>query len=136
MSNSEVQKRPLGISLLSFLFAWLALAGAGNGWNALNGVFPDVPPAFAYLGFAYAATALISAVGLWLMKAWSLHVLYSWMVLCLVLFFVVGGFEGGGLLGRLGFLVFIMIAFIGLHRYVSTRLVAIARPAGDEAPAE
>ncbi len=97
-------KRPLGITILSLLLAWLAVAGFGNAviWNlsTVQELMQKLPPsermpivggpAFTAIALVYGVTAALASVTLWRMHpaaslaygAWCIAVLLSglWMV--------------------------------------------------------
>ncbi len=77
----------------------------------------------------YGITALFSAIGLWLMRQWSLVAIRTWTV-SYTLFLIVPGdmlnkIMQGGVAGMLGFFVFIIVLFWLFDRYVKSKLTAV-----------
>ena len=122
-------KRPFGMTILSLVLAWLGLAGAGNGWLILSGSFAEMPAVFGVLALAYSATAFPACIGLWRMQSWGLNALRAWMGVCVLFFasftYAFSDFILGGILGGIGFLVFVGVLFLGLNGYVSSKLCRI-----------
>lgn len=126
MTMSESKKRPGGITVLSVLLAWLAIAGALNAWFIFSGDSPDLGPAFGLVALVYALSALAACIGLWRMAPWALRALHTWMVICLLIFaglaYTFEDFIRGGIPGLVGFSLFIGLFFLGIHRFVQTKL--------------
>ena len=92
--------RPVGITVLSFVLGWLAIAGIGNAivWNlgavqSLLAQMPtshQIPPIFGGLLFtstalAYGFSAAAACVGLWRMRPWARKAYAAWCVTVLLL---------------------------------------------------
>ena len=120
-------KRPIGISILAFVFIWLTIAGLGNAWVIIEGKNSGLPVILGYIALIYGLTTLVASVGLWMMKIWGLYAVRTWMILCGIFFI---GFMAvfnrsffGGILTSIGFLVFIGIIFGFLNSYVTSKLI-------------
>jgi uncharacterized membrane protein (DUF2068 family) len=99
LDSSPSKSRPLGITVLSVLLGWLAIAGFGNAiaWNlpSVRAMLSQLPTAvsnampdgllFATLALAYGATATASCVGLWRMRPWAPQAYLAWCIVLLVL---------------------------------------------------
>ena len=111
---------------MSLLLGWLAVAGALNAWFIFSGDYPELGLMFGFVALLYAAAALSSCIGLWLMKSWAPRALHGWMVMCLLIFaafaFLFDDFFKGGIPGIIGFAVFIGLLFLGIHRYVESQM--------------
>ena len=75
ISASGPGQRPLGVTLISIVLGWLALAGLGNavlshGWGSI----------FAAMALLYGVAALASCVGLWRMSPWANRAYLAWCV--------------------------------------------------------
>ena len=101
MSHTPASKqRPLGITILSLILGWLAVAGFGNAivWNLQivrdlarqipnSGTASRMPlggPMLTIVLLAYGATAAASCIGLWRMKAWAHRAYLAWCAVVLV----------------------------------------------------
>ncbi len=119
-------KRPGGITVISVVLAWLAIAGALNAWFIFSGDTPDLGPPFGFAAVIYSIAALAACIGLWRMAPWGLRALHVWMVVCILIFagftYAFDDFIRGGIPGLLGFALFIGLFFLGIQRYVSTKL--------------
>jgi hypothetical protein len=125
-------RRPAGITILSLLLGWLAVAGTLNAWFIFSGDVPDLGPIFGTAALIYAACAFLACLALWKMKPWALAALNIWMAVCL---FIFAGFAArfehfivGGIPGLVGFGVFIGLLFLGIHTYVKTRIEGPEQP--------
>lgn len=118
-------KRPGGITILSLLLGWLGIVGIMNAWFIFSGQSPDLEPAYGIGAVFYAASSLAACVGLWRMAPWAVRALHAWMLVCVVIFAGFALFEDdfirGSIPGLIGFVLFIGLFFLGVHRYVVTR---------------
>ncbi len=123
---TQERKRPVGMVILGLLLGWLSIAGVANALVIFSSEMPPLGTGFGILALVYAATAMAACIGLLAMKPWGLKALHSWMLVCLVLFVTFAlqfeDFILGGVMGLLGFGVFVGLLFMGMHRYVSARL--------------
>ena len=71
-----MRKRPISLTIISLLLAWLALAGFANAAAGLMG--NRIIPA------AYGLTALIAAVALWKKKPWGFTAFITWSVVVIL----------------------------------------------------
>ena len=119
-------KRPVGIIISIIVLAWLAITGFMNGWTILSDPDGVVPKSIGYVAMFYAVTALLSVIGLWLMKQWGLLAIRIWMGACLLYLIVpddmLNKIMQGGVAGMLGFFVFIVVVFWLFDRYVKSKL--------------
>jgi len=114
------------MTVISVVLAWLALVGAVNAWFIFTGEVPDLPPAFGIAAVAYSLAALSACIGLWRMAPWGLRALHAWMVVCVLIFagfaYLFDNFIRGSIPGLIGFILFIGLFFLGIHRYAETKL--------------
>ena len=119
-------KRPTGFAILSFVMAWLGIAALMNAWLALTRVEPPIPRFLSPVMAAYGIAALATMVGLWKMRPWVLIALKSWMGICGLFMLSFGiyfkSLMQGGILGLLGFLIFVSVLFGFLYGYVEKNL--------------
>ena len=115
-------KRPGGITVLSLLLGWLGIVGIMNAWFIFSGQSPDLGLVYGIGAVVYAASSLAACAGLWRMATWALKALHTWMLVCVLIFagfaFFVDGFIKGSIPGFIGFVLFIGLFFLGMHRYV------------------
>jgi len=76
-------KRPKVFTILSVLFAYLAVIGTAKGLK-LIAPYGYVP---ASLSVIYGLTAMASAIGLWMFRPWALHTTIVWSITALLLMF-------------------------------------------------
>jgi hypothetical protein len=95
-------RRPIGITLVSLVLFWLFIAAVGNlfVWKSVGSAnFPPASPAatfanamnsssFVLLVSFYGVTALVAAVGTWLMRSWMPLAFLAWSIAAMLL----GGF--------------------------------------------
>jgi hypothetical protein len=125
-------KRPIAISLLSVALGWLSIAGFGNALIMFSGKVDQLgrlSPLYGLLALAYGLLALFASTNLWRMKPQGYGALRAWMLVCL-LFLVTFSVQFreymlGGYLGAIGFLIFVGLIFIGLSKYVQSKLSAV-----------
>jgi hypothetical protein len=107
--------RPVGITILSVLLAWLAVAGFGNAvvWNlpAVQHLLAQLPqavqppslrgPAFSAVCLAYGTTAAVASIALWRMHHAAPKAYAAWCLIVLLsgLWLVFAGFEPQEVLG-------------------------------------
>ena len=98
---AQLNRRPIGATVLSLILGWLALAGFGNAvaWRVAPHGFdqPLTPriatlvealqsPILPVLALAYGTTALAAAIGIWRMRPWAPSAFLSWSVAVIALF--------------------------------------------------
>lgn len=119
-------KRPTGFTILSFVMGWLGIAAFMNAWIVFTRVEPLIPILLAPVMVAYGIAALVTMVGLWKMRPWVLTALKSWMAICGLFMLSFGIYFNslmlGGVLGILGFLIFVSVLFGFLYGYVEKNL--------------
>lgn len=125
--KEATSRRPVGITWLCVLLAWLGVAGFGNAVVIFSRPVRLLPPWVGVITLAYALTASAAAVGLWRMRRWGLLALRAWMAACLILLgcFVVifpSRIILGGLWGAATFTVGLIVVFWRLDAYVVTRI--------------
>ena len=119
-------KRPIGITISALVLGWLAMTGFLNGWVILTDLSSELSKSIGYIAIIYGITALLSTIGLWYMKSWSLVAIRSWMGVCLLFLIApedtLNKVMQGGIAGMLGFFVFIISVFWLFDRYVKSKL--------------
>jgi hypothetical protein len=99
--------RPIGVSILSGVMGWLAIAGIGNAlvWNiaGVQEMFSQIPAAralprfgglaFTLLALACAVSAAATCIALWRMRPWAARAYGTWCVavLCLGIWMALQG---------------------------------------------
>jgi hypothetical protein len=116
-------RRTTGVSLLCFLFAWLAVAGFGNAWVMLTRRTPGLPAWMGGIAICYGLAAGSVCIGLWRMRRWALGALRVWLGVCgalLIGFIAVfpSSMFLGGYWGVLAFLAILGLFLFALDRYV------------------
>ena len=130
-THSSHTRRPLGITLLSVVLAWLAIAGFGNAlvWNSSSVQTTQHQVglniggwAFTVLALIYGLSALVTSVGLWRMARWAGRAYLSWSCTAGVLgaYFLWAGFADF-FCGALFLVVMILVLALG-YRYVAGQL--------------
>jgi len=119
-------KRPIGITISALVLGWLAMTGFLNSWVILTDLSSELSKSIGYIAIIYGITALLSTIGLWCMKPWSLVAIRIWMGVCLLYLIVpedtLNKIMQGGIAGMLGFFVFIISLFWLFDRYVKSKL--------------
>ena len=119
-------KRPTGFTISALILTWLAITGFMNAWEILTSMDSEVSRSLGYIAVLYASTAFLSAIGLWLMRQWSLLAIRSWMGTFILFLMVPEDMRNkimqGGIAGMLGFFVFIVVLFWLFDRYVKSKL--------------
>ena len=129
MSTTETfHKRPAGITVSCWILGLNAIAGLRGATlvrekflavdpRALRAPASTVAASMSAVAFAYGATALIAAIGLWSMRKWAPHAFVAW-VIAVCSYTAVGlallriPTDTGSLLGVACFVVgFVVIAF-------------------------
>ncbi len=132
---SHPPQRPLGITVLSVLLGWLAIAGLGNAivWHLpsvkalagrLSATAALLLPSgalFTFLAVAYGVTAAASSIGLWRMKTWAPLAYLSWCASLLALGIYISPRSGDrpdilGLAFALGMVGFSLLAYPYVRR--------------------
>lgn len=70
-------KRPAGITMISLLLGWLAIAGF------MNGIFSNHGPILLADAILYGIFAAVSAIGLWFLKPWAYTAVIAWSTTCI-----------------------------------------------------
>lgn len=110
---------------MSLLLGWLGIVGILNTWFIFSGQSPGLG-LIEGIGVAlYAAASLTACVGLWRMASWAPKALHAWMLVCVLIFagytLFVDDFIKGSIPGLIGFILFVGLLFLGIHRYVQNK---------------
>lgn len=123
-------KRPIGFTVLALVMGWLGISAFLNAWAFFTGGEIALPIALLPLMILYGITALATMVGIWKMRYWVLIALKSWMAICgfslLAMGYYFNTFILGGVLGLLGFVIFISVLFAFLYGYVERNITNAA----------
>ena len=118
-------KRPGGFTFFSLLMGLLAIAGLANGGLMLSGSFGELPTILGLLAFAYGIAAAFGAVTLWRFQKPAIIAVRSWMAICLIFIlafvFSFGSMFSESLIGLSGFILFLVIVFFFIDRYVCNK---------------
>jgi len=124
------ETRPFGITILALLIGWLSIAGFGNAlaifFGDVNKVFGDLWFVYGLLAVAYGVFAVLACVSLWYMSVQATVALRLWGITCLLMIIIFSiqfqEFVLGGYIGALGFLIFTSLIFIGVGKYVRSKI--------------
>ena len=121
-------KRPVGITISALILVWLALSGFGHAWIIVSRQSEDVPTIIGVVALVYSVTALISVVGLWMMKPWAIYATRIWMGVCFLFLIVFASLFNdlvlGSYVGAFGLLVFIFTLFLLFDRYIRSTVIS------------
>jgi len=82
----EVTNRPVWVTIVASLLALLGLCALVYGaWSLVVDVRLSTRLTYAAVCLWFGASALLSAIGLWGMRNWTVSSLSSWVVACLLI---------------------------------------------------
>ena len=110
---------------MSLLLGWLGIVGISNAWFIFSGQSPELGLIEGIGVSLYAVSSLNACVGLWRMASWAPGALHAWMLVCVLIFagytLFVDDFIRGSIPGLIGFILFVGLLFLGIHRYVQIK---------------
>lgn len=114
-------KRKTGITVISLLLGWFALAAFGNSFAMIANTGYSTPFSATLAGI-YGCLALLACVGLWKMRVWAYKVFLFWVVSALAIAVYFQQIWGAPMWQFAIFLVTVGMVMAIVARYINTSL--------------